>query len=209
MATFYLIRGNQIIAEIETGSGDITALPLLQVSEEPLSLLNAQHVQALMASQGWAVEQALEALGLADLRSTMLKSIVVGSDPTSVAASGIVAYRLIQIDAYSIWQCDGQQSDLLQLHAAMWAKAPTETLGLLAVVQVFGSAFYTTAVRTATGQTAQQALERRDRIASYLEGEGYENTVALREATNEHAQMVGIATALGYSEAQLWAAMHG
>ena len=30
---------------------------------------------------------------------------------------------------------------------------------------------------------------------------------ALRAATDEHAQIVGVATALGASEAQLWAAM--
>jgi len=208
MATFYLIRGNQIVAELEADSTDVIGLSLpLFGGGDAVSMLNAAHAQALMNNLGLSAAGALAALGLVDLRSTMLKSIVVGSDPTSVNAPGVIAYRLIDIGDYSIWQCDGQQDDLLALHYEMWAKAPEQVLGLLAVVQTFGEQFYTTAVRSATGMTATQALARRDRIASYLESLGYSNTTALRAATDEHAQMVGIAAALGYTEAQLWGAI--
>ena len=211
MATYYLIRGNQIIAELQTAPGDATtlALPLIYNDATPLSLLNAQHAQALMANLGLTAQEALDALGLVDLRSTMLRTIVVGLDPPSVPVSGLVAYKLISVGTYSLWQVNGQQDDLLALHNHLWTMPPTETLGLLAVVQTFGEAFYTSAVRAATGMTVAQALARRDRIAAYLESLGHTNTVLLRAATNEHLQMLGIATALGYTEAQLWAAMVG
>ena len=207
---FYLIHGNQLVAELEANPTDVIGLSLpLFGGGDAVSMLNEQHVQALMASQGWTPQQALAALGLVDLRSTMLTSIFIGPDPTghSHIVSGVVAYRLIGIGGYAIWQCDGQQEDLLALHARLWQMDPAQTLGLLAVVQTFGSAFYPTAVRTATGMTAQQALARRDRIAAYLESLGYGNTAALRAATDEHAQIVGVAAALGYTVAQLWAAM--
>ena len=57
--------------------------------------------------------------------------------------------------------------------------------------------------------TVQQALARRDRIATYLESLGYSNTAALRAAADEHTQMLGVVDALGYTEAQLWNTMHG
>ena len=210
MADFYLVRGNQIVTEINTSAGDVTALPLLRDDgEAPLSLLNVRHAEALMASQGWTARQALDALGIADLRSTMLKTIFVGNDLATHSAiiGGVVAYHLIRIGDYSLWQVDGQQADLLALHARLWEMAPAATMGLLAVVQTFGSTFYPTAVRTATGMTAQQALARRDRVADYLESLGYSNTAALRAATDEHAQMLGAVQALGYTVQQLWAAM--
>jgi len=210
MADFYLVRGNQIIAEIDTSAGDVTALPLLRDDgEAPLSLLNAEHAEALMASQGWTPHQALDALGIADLRASMLKTVFVGNDPATHSAivGGVVAYHLINVGDYSIWQVDGQQADLLQLHARLWEMAPAATMGLLAVVQTFGSTFYPTAVRTATGMTAQQSSARRDRIAAYLESLGHTETAALRAAMDEHALMLGVATALGATEAQLWAAM--
>ena len=209
---FYLIRGNQIVTELEADPTDVIGLSLpLFGGGDAVSMLNEQHAQALMASQGWTAQQALDALGLVDLRSTMLKSVFVGSDPTghSHVVSGIVAYRLIGIGDYAIWQCDGQQEDLLALHWRLWQMEPAQSLGVLAVVETFGASFYPSTVRTATGMTATQALARRDRIASYLESLGYANTGALRAATNEHTQIVGIAAALGYSEQQLWAAMIG
>ena len=212
MATFYLIRGSQIVTELEADPTDVIGLSLpLFGGGDAVSLLNEQHAQALMTSQGWTAQQALDALGLVDLRSTMLKSVFVGPDPTghSHIASGIIAYRMIGIGDYAIWQCDGQRDDLAVLHWRLWQMAPASTLGLLAVVQAFGSAFYPAAVRTATGMTVQQALARRDRIATYLESLGYSNTAALRAATDEHAQIVGIAAALGYTVQQLWAAMVG
>lgn len=206
MTDYYLIRGNQLISTIDSDASDVVAMPLF-CGGDAMSLLSGVHVQALMTSQGWTVEQALTALGLADLRSSMLKSICLTKDPASLAVTGVIAYHIVDVGNYGLYQCDAQQDDLLTLHSLMWAETPTESLGLLAVVQTFGSEFYPAAVRTAAGMTVEQALARRDKIATYLEGLGYENTDELRAATDEDAQMVGIATALGYTETQLWAAM--
>lgn len=210
MTTFYLIRGNQIAAELEADPTDVIGLSLpLFGGGDAVSLLNQQHAQALMSNLGLTAQQALDALGLVDLRSTMLTTVFIGPDPSghSHLVSGVVAYRLIGVGDYAIWQCDGQQEDLLALHYWLWEMDPKQSLGLLAVVEEFGTAFYASAVRTATGMPAQAALARRDRIASYLESLGYSDTDALRAATDEHAQIVGVATALGYTEQQLWAAM--
>ena len=212
MATFYLIRGNEIVTELEAGPTDVIGLSLpLFGGGDAVSILNQQHAQNLMASQGWTAQQALDALGLVDLRATMLKSVFIGPDPAghSHIVAGVIAYRLIEIGGYALWQCDGQRDDLLALHYRLWEMDPAQSLGLLAVVQTFGDAFYTTAVRTATGMLAAQALARRDRVATYLESLGYSNTTALRAATNEDTQMIGIVQALGYTEVQMWAAMRG
>mgnify|MGYP001068302165 CR=1 FL=1 len=207
---FYLIRGNQLTAELEADPTDVVALSLpLFGGGDAISLLNSQHAQALMSNLGLSASEALDALGLVDLRSTMLKSIVVGPDPAghSHVVGGVVAYHLASIGTYSLWQCDGQRDDLLALHNRLWAMEPAGTLGLLAIVEMLGDAFYDSAVRAATGMTVPQALARRDRVATYLESLGYNNTDSLRTATTEHTQMVGIAEALGHSEAQLWGAM--
>ena len=205
MTRYYLIRGEQIISSIDSDGGDVVALPLL-AGGDAMSLLNEQHAANLMANLGLTAHEALAALGVADLRDTMVKSVFVGCNPVSLSA-GMAAYHLIDIDDYALWRVDGQQADLLALHARLWEMAPAATMGLLAVVQTFGSTFYPTAVRTATGMTAQQALARRDRVADYLESLGYSNTAALRAATDEHAQMLGAVQALGYTVQQLWAAM--
>ena len=205
MTRYYLIRGEQIISTIDSDGGDVIALPLLG-GGDAMSLLNEGHAHNLMANLGLSVAEALAALGVADLRYMMLKSVFVGANPVS-HVSGVAAYHLIDVGDYALWQVDGQQDDLLALHAQLWQMAPVATLGLLAVVQTFGGAFYASAVRTATGMTAGESLARRDRIAVYLESLGYTDTAALRAATDEHAQMLGVVTALGYTEAQLWTAM--
>jgi hypothetical protein len=202
--TQYLIRGNQIIATIES-TGNIVGMPLFG-GGDTVSLMNQVHVQALMSSQGLTAAQAISALGLVDLRSSMLKSVCIGKDPVSLVP-GVVAYHLITISSYSIWQVDGQQDDLVLLHSELCDLSPVNTMGLLAVVETFGIDFYNSAVRTATGMTVQEALERRDRIATYLENQGYPNTTDLRSATTEHDQVLGVATALGYTPTQLWNAM--
>ena len=205
MTRYYLVRGEQIISTIDSDGGDVIALPLL-AGGDAMSLLNEGHAINLMSNLGLSAVEALAALGVADLRDTMLKTVFVGSNPVSLSA-GMAAYHLIDIGDYALWQVDGQQEDLLALHARLWEMAPALTMGLLAVVQTFGSTFYPTAVRTATGMTAQQSLARRDRIAAYLESLGYSNTAALRAAMDEHTRVLGVVTALGYTVAQLWAAM--
>lgn len=207
MATYYLIRGDHLIGTIDS-IGDVIALPLFG-GGDPMSLLNEQHALNLMTNLSLTAAQALAALGLSDLRTTVIKTIFVAPNPVSIDVSGIVVYRLINVGATALWQCDGQQDDLLRLHTALWTKAPAQTLGLLAVVQTFGSAFYPSAMRTATGMTTQQALDRRNRVAIYLESLGFTNTTALRAAITEHTQMLGIATALGATAAQLWGKMVG
>ena len=207
---YYLIRGDQIIATLE-GDGSVVALPLLG-GGDAMSLMNEQHTTNLMDNLELTAAEALAALGIADLRDTMLKTVFIASNPVEQSAdiTGIAIYHLFDIsDDYSLWQCDGQQVDLLQLHAVAWQEQPIETLGLLAIVETFGTAFYPTAVRTATGMTVQQALTRRDRIATYMENQGYDDTVALRVATTEHTQMNGIIVALGYTMTNLWNVMHG
>jgi len=205
MTRYYLIRGEQIISTIDSDGGDVIALPLLG-GGDAMSLLNEQHAHNLMTNLDLTAYEALAALGVADLRDTMLKSVFVGCNPVSLSA-GMAAYHLIDVGDYALWEVDGQQGDLLALHAQLWQMEPTTTLGMLAVVRTFGNLFYVSAVRTAAGMTAGQALARRDRVASYLESLGYSDTAALRAATDEHTQMLGIVTALGHTEAQLWAAM--
>jgi hypothetical protein len=208
MTNYYLIRGDQIISTIDSDGGDVLALPLL-CGGDAMSVMNEQHAQNLMDNLSLSPAEALAALGIADLRDSMIRTVTLGPNPASVSGSitGIAAYHLIDVGDYEIWQCDGQQDDLLSLHAELWQMSPEQSLGLLAVVQAFGAAFHAAAVRTATGMTTQQALARRDRIASYLESLGHTDTAALRAATDEHTQMVGVVTALGYTEQQLWSAM--
>jgi hypothetical protein len=205
MTKYYLIRGDHVLSTIDS-IGDVIALPLFG-GGDPMSLLNEQHAANLMANLSLTAAQALAAMGLSDLRSSTIKTVFVAPNPVSIDVSGIAPYYLINIGAYALWQCDGQQDDLLRLHTALWPRAPAQTLGLLAVVQTFGSAFYPSAVRTATGMTTQQALDRRNRVATYLESLGFTNTAAVRTATTEHTQMLGITTALGYTAAQLWGKM--
>jgi hypothetical protein len=207
MAKFYLIRGNHVLSTIDS-IGDVIALPLFG-GGDPMSLLNEQHALNLMANLSLTAAQALAALGLSDLRASMIKTVFIAPNPVSVDVSGIAAYHLIDIGGFALWQCDGQQDDLLRLHTALWPRAPAQTLGLLAVVQTFGTAFYPSAMRTATGMSTIEALARRNRVASYLESLGFMNMADLRAATTEHTQILGVATALGYTAAQLWGKMVG
>ena len=175
-----------------------------------MSLMNEVHAQNLMGNLSLTAAEALAAMGISDLRTSMLSSVFIASAVSlnGLDVTGLSGYRLVDISsAYSLWQVCGQQDDLLALHTQLWAMAPTEALGLLAVVRVYGATFYEAAVRTAVGMTGVQAIARRDKIAAYLESLGHTNTAALRAATNEGEQVVGIAEALGYTEAQLWAAM--
>ncbi len=114
--------------------------------------------------------------------------------------------KLVNVGDYAIWAAWAEAEVLLDLHETLWGMSPTETLGLLAVVQTRGTDFYDHRVRRATDMTVQQSLARRNRVAGYLDGLG-KDTTELMEATTEDAQMRGIVSALGYSMAQLWDAM--
>lgn len=205
MAEYYLIRGNQIISELDISPSDAIALPVLGGGDD-MSLLSKAHAQNLMGNLNLTAQEALDALGLSDLRSGMIQAVFVGKNPVSLA-SGMFARHLIDVGDYGLYQVDGQQDDLLSLYDQLWETSPVETLGVLAVVKTFGTSFYDGAVRTATGMTNQQAIARRDRVASYLENLGHTNTGDLRNATTEHDQMIGIAAALGFTDSQLWGAM--
>jgi hypothetical protein len=209
MTEYYLIRGAQIVATLDASEIGRITLPRL-AGADAMSLLNAEHAENLMANLGMTADEALAALGVADLRESVITAVVVASQESinGVDVSGLAAYHLADIDAtYSLWQVDGQQNDLLRLHQQLWTAEPVQTLGLIAVVGVPDESFYADAIRIATGMTVEQALARRDRIADYLESLGHTETATLRAATTEHAMIVGIAEALGYTEAQLWSVL--
>ena len=107
MPKYYLIRGEQIIGAIDSDGGDVIALPLLG-GGDAMSLLNEQHASNLMANLGLTAHEALAALGMADLRDTMLKSVFVGANPVS-HVSGIAAYHLIDVGEYALWQVEGSR----------------------------------------------------------------------------------------------------
>lgn len=208
MTTYYLISNSNLLAILDTTLADVVALPLLRTADG-MSLLNKVHADNLMTNLDLTAAQALAALGLTDERASLINTVFL-------ATRGVVglqtridgpAYHMVDVGAYSLWNVHSNQANLLALHAELWAMAPVQTLGLLAVVQVFGTSFAVSAARTATGMTAAQALARRDRVAAYLESIGQTNTAALRAATTENTQMLAIVAALGYSTAQLWDAM--
>ena len=114
--------------------------------------------------------------------------------------------HLLDVNNYSLWSVEASVEDLLELHELLWEMSPAGMLGVLAVVDEFGTSFYPSKVRNATGMSGAEALARRNRIADYLDGQGYD-TMLLRAATDEHEQMEGIVATLGFSMYQLWKAM--
>jgi hypothetical protein len=67
MPVYYLIVGNRITQEIDTADTDVVALPILD-SARAVSLLNRQHIIALMNNTGWTAQQVIDRLGLIDER---------------------------------------------------------------------------------------------------------------------------------------------
>lgn len=208
MTIYYLIRGSQLVGTIDGSEiGRISFPPM--AGDDAMSLLNAQHAQNLMDNLALTPEQALAALGIADLREAVHTCVALASTEMVQRAdvTGLVTQHLADIDAvYSLWQVDGQTEDLMRLHASLWSAEPLETLGVLAVVETWGEAFGAEVVRVSTGMTLVQAAARRDRIADYLQSAG-RNVTQLRAATTEHALVLGIVAAPGYSAAQLWSVM--
>ncbi len=206
MTTYYLINNNSLMAILDTTLGDVVALPLLR-SADGMSLLNKQHADNLMTNLNLTAAQALAALGLSDQRASLIKTVFLTSAVVSLQTRvDGPAYKLVDVGAYALYQVDSNAANLLALHNELWAKTPIQTLGLLAVVQVFGTSFTLSSARTATGQTVDQALTRRNLVATYLESLG-KTTTALRAATDENTQMAGIVVAMGYTTAQLWGKM--
>ena len=196
-AQYYLIRGNDLIADL-TAEGAITALPLLQGGLE-MSLINGAHVQALATHFGVSLSDIADAMGLTDLRGSLISTVFLSRD-----LGGQVpypAYYIAQIGNYALYQVLTTIEEVLELHNTLYAQSPASMLGALAKVDVYGTSFATAAVRNATGMSAAEALARRDRIADYLDTLG-KSTVALRLATDENTQMLAIATALGID---IWA----
>ena len=203
---YYLIVGKRLVGVIDEASPGTIALPLIRTGEA-MSLINEEHVQALMTNLELSASGALTALGLIDERGTIVQAVFVAPQMTGIATriDGSF-YKLIDIGEYSLWQVNVPITNLLEIHAELWAMSPTQTLGALAVVATFGTSFGTTSVRTATGMTSAQALARRNRVADYLDSLGHDTT-ALRAATNENTQMKAIVEALGYTTTQMWEAM--
>ena len=114
--------------------------------------------------------------------------------------------HLVDINAYSLWSVEASAEDLLGLHDLLWGMSPAGVLGVVAVIDEFGESFYPAKVRDATGMSGAEALARRNRIADYLDGQGYDTTM-LRAATTEHEQMEGIIESLGFGMFALWKAM--
>jgi len=202
---YYVIRGDQIVSMLDCDAGDVIVLPRLG-GGDAMSLLNERHAQNLVSNLGLTASEALAALGIGDLRTGAVSAIVLDRLPSNADFAG-ATYQLVRVAGFGLWQCVGQIEDLLELHQRLWAREPVGTFGLLAAVQEFGVSFHASAVRAHTGMTVAQASERRDRIASYLEAQGYEDTTTLRKAADEHEQILGIVQALGYTEQQPWNAM--
>lgn len=133
--------------------------------------------------------------------------ILAPQDVSGLQTEIVGEYRqLVDVGNYRLWTVNAPVDILKDLHTELWAMQPAKTLGLLAVVGMFGENFLPSAVRDAVDMTQQEALGRRDRIADYLDGLGCD-TARLCAATDEHEQIEGIARALGYLMRQLWEAM--
>jgi len=150
----------------------------------------------------------LKYLGLAPQHEG-IKALAIAPDPPNlnVELRG-EAWKLITVGDYAIWELQSDEDNLAAIHVALYEnQVPLNTLGLIGVVQEFGVSFYNRAVMDYFDHPVEEMLARRDRIADYLEGQGYQNTVTLRAATNEHQQVAGIVKALGYNMNQLWNVM--
>ena len=67
MPIYYLVVGNTIKQEIDTDDTDVTVLPILD-SARAVSLINRQHITALMSNTGLTTDQVVSKLGLIDER---------------------------------------------------------------------------------------------------------------------------------------------
>ena len=143
-----------------------------------------------------------------EFRVLVLAPQDVGDFPITVNGQ---AWKLTNIgDDAALWEVFSDETNLIQIHTVLYSTmTPAESWGLLAVVQTYGSAFYPLAVMDTFDHPASELLARRDRIASYMESEGYANTATLRAATDEHEQIEGIVSVLGFNMAALWNNMHG
>jgi len=143
-----------------------------------------------------------------EFRVLVLAPQDVGDFPIAVTGD---AWKLIDIgpDA-ALWEVFSDETNLIQIHTVLYSTmAPAASWGLLGVVDVYGTSFYPLAVMDTFDHPAAELLARRDRIATYMEAQGYTSTGILRGATTEHRQVVGIVSALGFTMPVLWNNMHG
>ncbi len=204
MTQYYVIRNDQLVATMDVDAGDVLAFPVLH-GADAMSLMDSRHANNLMMNLSVSAGQALAVLGISDLRANVVKAVFVagtGIVGLQTALAGAI-YKLVDFGVYTLWQIDAQADTILALHNELYAMPPAKTLGALAVVQTFGTAFYPSAMMTYTGMSTADALARRNRVAVYLESLG-KNAMALRAATTEHSQMLAIVAALGYTAMQLW-----
>ena len=206
MTKYYLISGDNYVGEIDAGQTGLTALPLLN-GANAMSLIAETYINRLMTNLSLTPAQVLTAMGLGNMPIAPIDTIFVAPQIVSLHTQiNGAAYKIASIGSYNLYQVVTDQANAIALHQELWAMAPVNTLGCLAVVQTFGTSFYPTAMQTAAGLTPAQELTRRDTIATYLDSLG-KNTVALRAATDENTQMQAIVVALGYTMAQCWGAM--
>lgn len=206
MTKYYLLSGNAFVGEVDAGQAGLTALQLLN-GPSGYSLIQESLINNLMTNLGLTPAQVATAMGLSYMPITPINAIFVTPQIVSLHTQiNGPAYEIAAIGTYNLYQVITDQANAVALHNELWAMAPAQTLGCLAVVQTFGSSFYPTAMQTAVGLTPAQELTRRNTIATYLDSLG-KNTTALRAATDENTQMQAIVVALGYTMAQCWAAM--
>ena len=84
MTKYYLIRGNQIISTVEVEGNNFIVISRLG-GGDAMSLLNEDHATNLMSNLGLTAVEALDALGIADLRDSMLTTVFMGSEPVGLA----------------------------------------------------------------------------------------------------------------------------
>ena len=65
MTKLYVVVKNEIIHEIDTSKGDVTALPLFG---DDMALLNEKHISNMKSSLNCSEADAFDALGIVDKR---------------------------------------------------------------------------------------------------------------------------------------------
>jgi len=214
MATYYVIRTENngmgyIVATLTTKPGEITYLPIVRDTVEyAISVMDDRHVKALMDNLELTPSEALAALSLADVSVASQQAIVIAPEGIGELSQTIEGsyHVMLTIGDYRVWQVTAPVDNLILLHNVLWAMSPAETLGAVGIVQTFGNTFYPAVVKNALNWDNATWLARRNLIATYISNHGGDGA-AVSAATTEDALCKGIATGMGYTVSQLWAAM--